>query len=53
MLEYPITTFQPTYFCAESLEDAKLKMIEYCNSEVRRPFNVSYDVQTGVVSTDR
>ena len=27
--EYPITTYQPTYFVTESFEDAKLKLKEF------------------------
>ena len=30
-LAYPLTTYQPTYFVAESMEDAKEKMIKFCN----------------------
>lgn len=39
--EYPITTYQPVYFVAESLESAKHKMKEYCQN-VPRSFDVEY-----------
>jgi phenylalanine-4-hydroxylase len=50
--EYPITTFQPTYFVAESLEDAKVKMREYTKG-LPRPFGVRYDPTQAIVVVDR
>lgn len=49
---YPITTYQPTYFVAESLQDAKERMQAYCEN-LNRPFNVRYDPFSGCVSADR
>jgi phenylalanine-4-hydroxylase len=35
--DYPITTYQPTYFVAEDLEDAKEKLINF-TKELPKPF---------------
>jgi len=43
--EYPITTYQPTFFCAESLVDAKSKIASFCDS-LTRPFFPQYDPLT-------
>ena len=43
--EYPITTYQPVLFCAESLEDAELRIAEFCDS-LTRPFFPQYDPLT-------
>jgi phenylalanine-4-hydroxylase len=43
--EYPITTYQPTYFCATSMADAKQKMDVFCDS-LSRPFFPQYDSLT-------
>lgn len=44
-MEYPITTYQPTYFCASSMADAKLRMSQFCDS-LSRPFFPQYDSLT-------
>jgi phenylalanine-4-hydroxylase len=44
-LAFPITTYQPTYFCAESMADAKRRMSEFCDS-LQRPFFPQYDSLT-------
>lgn len=49
---YPITKYQPVYYVAESLADAKVKMREFCES-INKGFNVTYDSATGAVSVDR
>jgi phenylalanine-4-hydroxylase len=49
---YPITTYQPAYFVAESLQDAKIKMREYCEG-LTRPFGVRYNAYNASVSVDR
>jgi phenylalanine-4-hydroxylase len=49
---YPITDYQPTYFVAESLHDAKVRMRAFCD-QLPRPFNTRYDPLTGTVSVDR
>ncbi|KAL7552358.1 hypothetical protein ACHAWF_015595 [Thalassiosira exigua] len=49
---FPITTYQPTYFLAESLRDAKAKMRKYCE-DLPRPFFALYNAQTETVHIDR
>jgi len=50
--EFPITTYQPRYFVAESLADAKDRMRRFCES-LPRPFHVRYNTKTRSVSVDR
>lgn len=50
--DFPITSYQPVYFLAESLQDAKLKMRKYCR-ELGRPFFAMYNAQTETVHIDR
>lgn len=50
--EFPITTYQPLYFLAESLADAKNKMRKHCES-LPRPFFAQYNSQTETVYIDR
>lgn len=52
MQQFPITMYQPLYFLAESLADAKNKMREHCKS-LRRPFYAQYNSQTGTIHIDR
>ena len=52
MQDFPITTYQPVYFLAESLQDAKLKMRKYCE-DLPRPFFALYNAQTETVHIDR
>mmetsp|Transcript_31791 Transcript_31791/g.68011 ORF Transcript_31791/g.68011 Transcript_31791/m.68011 type:complete len:547 (-) Transcript_31791:154-1794(-) len=52
MQDFPITTYQPVYFLAESLQDAKLKMRRYCEM-LPRPFFALYNAQTETVHIDR
>lgn len=49
---FPITTYQPKYFLAESLQDAKQKMRQYCE-DLPRPFFALYNPQTKSVHIDR
>uniref|UniRef100_A0A0G4HQZ4 phenylalanine 4-monooxygenase n=1 Tax=Chromera velia CCMP2878 TaxID=1169474 RepID=A0A0G4HQZ4_9ALVE len=49
--EYPITSYQPVYFAAESLEEAKERMLEYCNA-IPKPFALCYDSAKKEVTTD-
>ena len=49
---FPITTFQPVYFLAESLQDAKFKMRRYCE-DLPRPFFALHNPQTDSVFIDR
>ena len=39
---YPVTSYQPLYFVAESFESAKLQMIEFSRS-LGRPFELYYN----------
>ena len=50
--DFPITKYQPVYFLAESLQDAKLKMRKYCEN-LPRPFFALYNAQTETVHIDR
>jgi phenylalanine-4-hydroxylase len=52
MQDFPITTYQPVYFLAESLQDAKVKMRKYCE-ELPRPFFALYNAQMESVHIDR
>jgi phenylalanine-4-hydroxylase len=49
--DFPITTYQPVYFLAESLQDAKVKMRKYCE-DLPRPFFALYNSQTESVHID-
>mmetsp|Transcript_5660 Transcript_5660/g.7942 ORF Transcript_5660/g.7942 Transcript_5660/m.7942 type:complete len:494 (-) Transcript_5660:25-1506(-) len=49
---FPITTYQPTYFVASSLQDAKKRMREYCEA-LPRPFFALHNAQTNSVHIDR
>jgi phenylalanine-4-hydroxylase len=42
-----------TYFVADSLSDAKERMLTYCDSSLARSFRVRYDPYTQSVTTDR
>ena len=42
---FPITTYQPVLYCADSLDDAKKKMDAFCDS-LNRPFFPQYDPLT-------
>merc|ERR1712226_499761 len=50
--EFPITTYQPVYFCASSLNDAKKLMREYCEN-LPRPFFAQYNGQNNTIHIDR
>lgn len=50
--EFPITTYQPVYFLAGSLGDAKQRMREYCEG-LQRPFFALHNAQTDTVHIDR
>jgi len=49
---FPITTYQPVYFLAESLHDAKQRMRAYCEG-LQRPFFALHNAQTDTVHIDR
>eukprot|EP00735_Rhodelphis_limneticus_P013367 TRINITY_DN701_c0_g1::TRINITY_DN701_c0_g1_i1::g.18318::m.18318 TRINITY_DN701_c0_g1::TRINITY_DN701_c0_g1_i1::g.18318 ORF type:complete len:454 (+),score=129.40,sp/P90925/PH4H_CAEEL/53.32/2e-171,Biopterin_H/PF00351.16/2.8e-158,ACT/PF01842.20/1.1e-05,ACT/PF01842.20/6.7e+03,ACT_4/PF13291.1/0.00069,ACT_4/PF13291.1/1.1e+04 TRINITY_DN701_c0_g1_i1:73-1434(+) len=40
--EYPITSYQPRYFVAESFQDAKRRLVEFASS-LYRPFELRYN----------
>jgi phenylalanine-4-hydroxylase len=50
---YPITKYQPAYFVAESLKDAKARMRAFCETGLSRRFLVTYDPATQSVAADR
>uniref|UniRef100_A0A7S3KZ98 phenylalanine 4-monooxygenase n=1 Tax=Amphora coffeiformis TaxID=265554 RepID=A0A7S3KZ98_9STRA len=50
--EFPITSYQPTYFLAESLEDVKIQMRRYCE-DLPRPFFAQHNPQTDTIHIDR
>lgn len=50
--DYPITEYQPNYFVAESLPDAKRQMGEYCRA-LPRPFYARYHAPTQSIWVDR
>lgn len=50
--KYPITTFQPTYFVASSLADAKQKMRQFAD-ELPRPFRARFNPMSGSIWVDR
>ena len=49
---FPITEYQPVYFVADSLQDAKSRMHEYCK-QLPRPFYARYNSATESVWVDR
>ena len=49
---FPITEYQPVYFVADSLPDAKSRMYEYCK-QLPRPFYARYNAATESVWVDR
>ena len=50
--DFPITTYQPVYFLAGALQDAKLKMRRFCE-DLPRPFFALHNPQTNSVFIDR
>lgn len=50
--DYPITTYQPRYFVAASLHDAKERMQRFCEA-LPRPFHARYNPTTERVWVDR
>lgn len=48
---YPITTYQPIYYIAESFEQAKDRMVEFSKT-LSRPFNVRYNPYTLSIEVD-
>jgi phenylalanine-4-hydroxylase len=51
-LGFPITTYQPTYFVADGLVDAKQRMRRFCE-ELKKPFHARFNNLTGQVWVDR
>jgi phenylalanine-4-hydroxylase len=52
MQEFPITKYQPLYFLAQSLHDAKVQMRCYCEN-LPRPFFAQHNPHTETVYIDR
>ena len=50
--DYPITSYQPTYFVAESLSDTKQQMRKFCE-QLPKPFNAKYNTLTNSIWVDR
>ncbi|GBG30889.1 Tryptophan 5-hydroxylase [Hondaea fermentalgiana] len=51
--EYPITTYQPKYFVADSLQDATDRLKDFGERQIVRPFRVSYIPEEKRVQCDR
>ncbi len=51
--EFPITTYQPVYFVAESLASAKSKMREFCENSIRKPFLSRHNAASDSIWIDR
>ena len=49
---YPICEYQPQYFVADSLQDAKTRMRDFCRS-LPRPFYARYNPATECIWVDR
>jgi phenylalanine-4-hydroxylase len=49
---YTITEIQQAYFLATSFNDMRKAVTKYAE-EIRRPFNVTYDSDTGNINVDR
>ena len=45
---YPVTTYQPVYFCGDNMRDVKDKISEYCEG-MRRTIQPVYDPTTRTV----
>lgn len=50
---YPITTYQPTYFVADSLKSATDKLKHFSEDHILRPFYMSYVPYTQSIQCDR
>lgn len=49
-LDFPITTYQPTYFVAESFPDMRAKLVAFAES-LEQPFRIEYNAASGRVKT--
>ena len=49
---YPVTEFQPHYFVAASLHDARARMHAFCR-DLARPFHARYHAATERIWVDR
>jgi len=50
--DYPITTFQPTYYVAEDFADAKSKLVGFAE-QFNKPFHARWNSHTERIDTDR
>lgn len=48
---YPITTLQPTYVVAESIDEMKNKLLDYAKTQ-KKPFSVQYLPQSQTIDVD-
>jgi len=46
VLPFPITTYQPIYFCAESIQNMKEKMNQFSDYQISQPFYPQYESLT-------
>ena len=52
-VDFPISEMQPLYFVAESFAKAKEQIYDYCENQINRPFNLSYNVKNNSIEVDR
>lgn len=50
--DYPITTYQPIYYVADSLVDARERMREFCE-DLKKPFHARYNPYGQTIVLDR
>ncbi|KAJ0399839.1 hypothetical protein ATCC90586_005381 [Pythium insidiosum] len=50
--EYPITTYQPIYYVANSLADARERMRDFCE-DLKKPFHARYNPYGQTIVLDR
>ncbi|PFH36544.1 aromatic amino acid hydrolase AAH2 [Besnoitia besnoiti] len=47
--QFPITTFQPVLYAADSLKDAREILLQYIQNHIHTPFSTRFDSQTGTI----
>ncbi|PHJ25250.1 aromatic amino acid hydrolase [Cystoisospora suis] len=47
--QFPITTFQPVLYAADSLEDVRDKLLTYIQNHIHKPFSTRYDSEKGTI----
>ena len=48
-----VDRYQPNYFVAESLRDAKERMRQFCDEDINKPFGVRYKHFSNTIEVDR